>query len=707
MSRATSSNRARALAIALISLAAIVPTVTTVTSPAPASAADSCAEPGLSPSDPRAMWVEGSTAEDDGATRDYYNRAARLPWTNLMSDWRDADGTSQGTVPYTTTVMVDDDIPSPHSWDVTALVSEWRSGVPNQGLLLRALSGSSTFDIHSREYAVSERRPALNLSTSAGPYSLQPVADTKLESATYQGLGDEPAMRIDANPVLIRFDLTQIPAGASIESATLQVFSFAEIGGSSSAVGVFRVLHDPGPLQPVQNGLAYSHRGDNGIASHPDVYEFTDFETGDWIDAYDGDTASPSLALVSSGSGFEPIDGAALKVTVPAGSNTGIDVGFKFGTQVGSEPTEAFFRYYLRIDDGWDPTFTGKFPGFAGIYGTAGYGGIPSNGTNGWSARGGYQTTIVGDNPFAGTVPIGNYMYHVDMDGNYGDTVHWQDGLLGYLVKDRWYSIEQHLVLNSPGQNNGILETWIDGRLAYRQSNWRWRDTNSLKIEQVWLNVFHGGSAVPDRDISVYLDNVVVASRYIGPIAGGPCAPDSGKFVDDDDSIFESDIERLATAGITRGCNPPVNDRFCPDAKVTRGQMAAFLVRALGLTDRGSVDFVDDDDSIFEADIERLATAGITRGCNPPVNDRFCPDAKVTRGQMAAFLVRALGYADDGGGNLFIDDDLSIFEGDIDRLRTAGVTKGCNPAEGNTRFCPDAQVTRGQMAAFLSRALAG
>jgi len=125
------------------------------------------------------------------------------------------------------------------------------------------------------------------------------------------------------------------------------------------------------------------------------------------------------------------------------------------------------------------------------------------------------------------------------------------------------------------------------------------------------------------------------------------------------------------------------------------------------LTDRGSVDFVDDDDSIFEADIERLATAGITRGCNPPVNDRFCPDAKVTRGQMAAFLVRALGYADDGGGNLFIDDDLSIFEGDIDRLRTAGVTKGCNPAEGNTRFCPDAQVTRGQMAAFLSRALAG
>ncbi len=73
--------------------------------------------------------------------------------------------------------------------------------------------------------------------------------------------------------------------------------------------------------------------------------------------------------------------------------------------------------------------------------------------------------------------------------------------------------------------------------------------------------------------------------------------------------------------------------------------MAAFLVRALGLTDPGTVDFADDDGSIFEADIEKLATAGITRGCNPPANDRFCPDTTVTRGQMTAFLRRALGGA--------------------------------------------------------------
>jgi hypothetical protein len=71
---------------------------------------------------------------------------------------------------------------------------------------------------------------------------------------------------------------------------------------------------------------------------------------------------------------------------------------------------------------------------------------------------------------------------------------------------------------------------------------------------------------------------------------------------------------------------------------------------------------------------------------------------------MAAFLVRALGYTDDGGGNLFVDDDDSIFESAIDRLASAAVTQGCNPPD-NTRFCPDAYVTRGQMAAFLHRAL--
>ena len=71
--------------------------------------------------------------------------------------------------------------------------------------------------------------------------------------------------------------------------------------------------------------------------------------------------------------------------------------------------------------------------------------------------------------------------------------------------------------------------------------------------------------------------------------------------------------------------------------------MAAFLTRALNLRDDTHPGFRDvAADSPFARDIRRLAAAGITRGCNPPDNDRFCPTDPVTRQQMAAFLARAL-----------------------------------------------------------------
>ncbi len=109
-------------------------------------------------------------------------------------------------------------------------------------------------------------------------------------------------------------------------------------------------------------------------------------------------------------------------------------------------------------------------------------------------------------------------------------------------------------------------------------------------------------------------------------------------------------------------------------------------------------------DNVFLVDIEWLAAEGITAGCNPPDNTEFCPKDNVTREQMAAFLTRALNLTDNGGGNTFEDDNGSIFEDDIAKLATAGITKGCNPPD-NTMFCPKDNVTREQMAAFLHRAL--
>lgn len=179
--------------------------------------------------------------------------------------------------------------------------------------------------------------------------------------------------------------------------------------------------------------------------------------------------------------------------------------------------------------------------------------------------------------------------------------------------------------------------------------------------------------------------------------------PPQGHFADDEGSVFESDVDWLAAEGITSGCNPPINDRFCPDDLVSRGEMAAFLVRALDLDGKIGDPFVDDDRSVFEDDIERLASAEVTRGCNPPANDRYCPADSVTRAQMAAFLVRAYGLPPSEHPDVFVDDDETVFEIDIAKLASAGVTKGCNPPT-NDRFCPHEFVTRAEMAAFLHRA---
>ena len=161
---------------------------------------------------------------------------------------------------------------------------------------------------------------------------------------------------------------------------------------------------------------------------------------------------------------------------------------------------------------------------------------------------------------------------------------------------------------------------------------------------------------------------------------------------------FTADVAWMGSRAITRGCNPPWRDEYCPERPVTRGEAATFLVRALDLPP-GPDRFADDDGTTHEASIDALAAAGITRGCGP---DRYCPHAWLTRAQMASLLARALGLPA-ATGDTFRDDDASTHEADIERIAAPGITRGCGPQ----RFCPQEPVTRGQMAAFLHRALNG
>ena len=96
-----------------------------------------------------------------------------------------------------------------------------------------------------------------------------------------------------------------------------------------------------------------------------------------------------------------------------------------------------------------------------------------------------------------------------------------------------------------------------------------------------------------------------------------------GTFVDDNGNLHEPNIEAIFAAGITTGCSVSPS-LFCPnsgshprtDGGFPDAGPASFL-----LPDRDY--FTDDAGSIFEDQINRLATAGITGGCNVGI---FCPN---------------------------------------------------------------------------------
>jgi len=159
-------------------------------------------------------------------------------------------------------------------------------------------------------------------------------------------------------------------------------------------------------------------------------------------------------------------------------------------------------------------------------------------------------------------------------------------------------------------------------------------------------------------------------------------------------SRFEAAIRWAFGEGISTGCTA---ERFCHQANLRRGQAASFLARALDLPAATEDHFGDDNGMTHEADINRLAEAGVTTGC---AENRFCPTSRITRAELASLLARALKLPA-ATRDYFSDDDGMTHEANINRLAEAGLTSGC----AEDRFCPRRVITRGETVALLYRAL--
>jgi Lysyl oxidase/S-layer homology domain len=175
----------------------------------------------------------------------------------------------------------------------------------------------------------------------------------------------------------------------------------------------------------------------------------------------------------------------------------------------------------------------------------------------------------------------------------------------------------------------------------------------------------------------------------VSVLGSGSSCPDDWRH-----TSFANDITWATEAGIASFCGV---DLFCPPAKVTRGQTATFLARALALPSTTTDFFTDDETSPNEADINRIAAAGLTTGCG---SGRYCPNALVNRGELMSLLVRGF-QLPPTTQDFFTDDAGSQHQANINRAAAAGIATGCGPAQ----FCPFGAVTRGQMVAFLHRAV--
>ena len=175
-------------------------------------------------------------------------------------------------------------------------------------------------------------------------------------------------------------------------------------------------------------------------------------------------------------------------------------------------------------------------------------------------------------------------------------------------------------------------------------------------------------------------------------------------------SDFYDDIYRIAARGVTVGClpNPP---KFCPDDSVTREQMAAFIMRALGEYSPPPPPSQRFNDvppaNVFYNFIDRMAVLGITVGCG---NGNYCPGSPVLHQEMAAFIMRARGEFNPPPPTQqrFNDVPISgpnanIFAAFIERMWFFDIWHG-QGCPGTNNYCPAAPVTRRQMAHILVRA---
>jgi Polysaccharide lyase 14 len=309
-------------------------------------------------------------------------------------------------------------------------------------------------------------------------------------------------------------------------------------GGASGSAGASGTggVTGTSPLPEGNIGIASHYPGDVGIASDPDVLFADDFESykqasdlqTKWTYYYQTQDVALTTTAADVYAGKQ-----AVEFTIPqqtAELSDGLD------KDISPEQDIIFLRYYGKIMAPFD--VIGSSHNGSGI--SAHYfgpnnqatPGVPADGTNKYLVnlemwRGDASTASPGD--------LNTYVYWPEQRSNYGDhffpngdvepnTSIKDDFGPNFLSRpnlipslDAWHCYELMVRANTPGQRDGRIAGWFDGKLVMDFMNLRLRDVASLTMNRIQVSLHIGTN--PNGVAKKWVDNVVAATSYIGPLA--------------------------------------------------------------------------------------------------------------------------------------------------------------------------------------------
>ena len=319
-----------------------------------------------------------------------------------------------------------------------------------------------------------------------------------------------------------------IPIRSVIDRLAVLAVAFtacATIAVAADAPSPARRAVPSSPL-PGSEGIAARYPGDAGIERDPAVVFHDDFETGEigrtWDEVYVRTLRQPTARVTALA--------AETAAAIARGARSA-----RASLHRGSHSDVSLFK---RFNPGYDELYMRHYVRYGSDYGYHAHGGSGFRADWGKGAFRGAGKAPDGDKFFWATLePIGRpdrgwgppgalifyaYWWKMKPDGRGNHWGNWFQPQPDHVPPlESWVCIEWRVKANTAGREDGELDCWIDGRKSGEFRNINWRSTDSLKINQVQLSLYlepesydrSGGGTTR----TVWYDDVVVATKYIGP----------------------------------------------------------------------------------------------------------------------------------------------------------------------------------------------